>query len=179
MTRITATSGSVTTHFDTVFATMIASCAEFCAGARQGRDIEQRYHDFSDLDSRFHHLVNSAAPNRFIESFYDIITLIFHYHYQWNKRDELFGEAETFMWRTDKPHAKSPVVVRLAPSCICERGKIDSHITILRIGRVVRLVAISFLVIRTGDNEFLRLRCIRARGQSRNRQCGIEKLCRQ
>jgi DNA-binding GntR family transcriptional regulator len=51
-------------------------------------EIEHRYQDFSDLDSRFHRLVNSAAPNRFIEGFYDIITLIFHYHYQWNKRDE-------------------------------------------------------------------------------------------
>ena len=50
--------------------------------------IDGRYHDFSDLDSRFHRLVNSAAPNRFIDGFYDIITLIFHYHYQWNKRDE-------------------------------------------------------------------------------------------
>lgn len=52
------------------------------------REIGQRYHDFSDLDSRFHRLVNSAAPNRFIDDFYDIITLIFHYHYQWNKQDE-------------------------------------------------------------------------------------------
>lgn len=51
-------------------------------------EIERRYHDFSDLDSRFHRVVNSAAPNRFIDSFYDIITLIFHYHYQWNKHDE-------------------------------------------------------------------------------------------
>jgi DNA-binding GntR family transcriptional regulator len=51
-------------------------------------EIEERYHDFSDLDSRFHQLVNSAAPNRFIDDFYDIITLIFHYHYQWNKKDE-------------------------------------------------------------------------------------------
>ena len=51
-------------------------------------DIERRYHDFSDLDSRFHRLVNLAAPNRFVDIFYDIITLIFHYHYQWNKRDE-------------------------------------------------------------------------------------------
>jgi DNA-binding GntR family transcriptional regulator len=50
--------------------------------------IEQRYTDFSDLDSRFHRLVSSAAPNRFIDSFYDIITVIFHYHYQWNKQDE-------------------------------------------------------------------------------------------
>lgn len=52
------------------------------------RDIDRRYHDFSDIDSRFHRLINSAAPNRFIEDFFDIITLIFHYHYQWNKRDE-------------------------------------------------------------------------------------------
>ena len=51
-------------------------------------DVDRRYHDFSDLDSRFHGLINSAAPNRFIDGFYDIITLIFHYHYQWNKRDE-------------------------------------------------------------------------------------------
>jgi DNA-binding GntR family transcriptional regulator len=51
-------------------------------------EIEQRFHDFSDLDSRFHQLINSAAPNQFIDDFYDIITLIFHYHYQWNKQDE-------------------------------------------------------------------------------------------
>jgi len=51
-------------------------------------EIERRYHDFSDLDSRFHRLINSAVPNRFIDDFYDIITLIFHYHYQWNKHDE-------------------------------------------------------------------------------------------
>lgn len=53
-----------------------------------GREIDSRFRDFSDLDSRFHRLINSAAPNRFIDGFYDIITLIFHYHYQWNKRDE-------------------------------------------------------------------------------------------
>jgi DNA-binding GntR family transcriptional regulator len=51
-------------------------------------EIDARYHDFSDLDSRFHRLINAAAPNRFIDGFYDVITLIFHYHYQWNKRDE-------------------------------------------------------------------------------------------
>jgi hypothetical protein len=43
MMRITATSGSVTTRFDAIFTAMIASCAEFCAGARQGRDIEECY----------------------------------------------------------------------------------------------------------------------------------------
>lgn len=50
--------------------------------------IDARFHDFSDLDNRFHRLINAALPNRFIDDFYDIISLIFHYHYQWNKRDE-------------------------------------------------------------------------------------------
>ena len=52
------------------------------------RNIDRRFHDFSDLDNRFHRLINSAAPNRFIDGFYDLITLIFHYHYQWNKQNE-------------------------------------------------------------------------------------------
>jgi DNA-binding GntR family transcriptional regulator len=52
------------------------------------REIEHRFHDFSDLDSRFHRLINSAATNQFIDNFNDIFTMIFHYHYQWNKRDE-------------------------------------------------------------------------------------------
>ena len=51
-------------------------------------EINERFQDFSDLDNRFHRLINAAAPNRFIDDFYDIITVIFHYHYQWNKRDE-------------------------------------------------------------------------------------------
>jgi DNA-binding GntR family transcriptional regulator len=51
-------------------------------------EIDTRFHDFSDLDNRFHRLINDASPNRFIDDFYDIITFIFHYHYQWNKRDE-------------------------------------------------------------------------------------------
>ena len=51
-------------------------------------EIETRYHGFSDLDSRVHRFTSTAAPNRFIDSFYDIITVIFHYHYQWNKHDE-------------------------------------------------------------------------------------------
>ena len=49
------------------------------------KEIDHRFHDFSDLDSRFHRLVNEASRNRFVEDFYDVIALIFHYHYQWNK----------------------------------------------------------------------------------------------
>jgi DNA-binding GntR family transcriptional regulator len=50
--------------------------------------IDTRFHDFSALDNQFHRLVNQASPNRFIDEFYDVITFIFHYHYQWNKKDE-------------------------------------------------------------------------------------------
>ena len=50
--------------------------------------IEHRYHDFSDLDERFHRLINDASRNRFMVGFQDIISLIFHYHYQWRKVDE-------------------------------------------------------------------------------------------
>jgi len=52
------------------------------------RKISSHYQDFSDLDERFHRLVNNASNNRFIADFYEIISLIFHYHYQWNKVDE-------------------------------------------------------------------------------------------
>lgn len=52
------------------------------------KEISTRYHDFSHLDDRFHRLINNASNNRFIVDFYDIISLIFHYHYQWNKANE-------------------------------------------------------------------------------------------
>ncbi len=51
-------------------------------------EIDLRFHDFSELDSQFHRFIHSAAPNRFIDRFSDINALIFHYHYQWNKKDE-------------------------------------------------------------------------------------------
>jgi DNA-binding GntR family transcriptional regulator len=51
-------------------------------------EAETRFADFSELDERFHRLINDASRNRFIVSFYDVISMIFHYHYQWNKQDE-------------------------------------------------------------------------------------------
>jgi DNA-binding GntR family transcriptional regulator len=81
------------------------------------RDIDGRYHDFSDLDSRFHQLINTAAPNRFIDDFFDLITLIFHYHYQWNKQDErqrnevAIREHLTYI---EALRSRSPRIVELA-----------------------------------------------------------------
>jgi DNA-binding GntR family transcriptional regulator len=42
---------------------------------------------FSNLDERFHLLIQHASGNRFIRDFYDVIAIVFHYHYQWNKTD--------------------------------------------------------------------------------------------
>ncbi|MDP5217319.1 GntR family transcriptional regulator [Ruegeria sp. 2205SS24-7] len=50
--------------------------------------IESDYHDFSKLDETFHFTVNSVVDNRFVREFQKIISLIFHYHFQWNKEDE-------------------------------------------------------------------------------------------
>lgn len=52
------------------------------------REAQTRFGEFSELDERFHRLINDASRNRFMVSFYDIISMIFHYHYQWNKRNE-------------------------------------------------------------------------------------------
>jgi DNA-binding GntR family transcriptional regulator len=42
---------------------------------------------FSELDENFHLLIQAAAGNRFIRDFYDVIAVIFHYHYRWNKTE--------------------------------------------------------------------------------------------
>ena len=50
--------------------------------------IDARYRDFSALDDRLHTTINSVHENRFKREFQDLISMIFHYHYQWNKRSE-------------------------------------------------------------------------------------------
>jgi DNA-binding GntR family transcriptional regulator len=51
--------------------------------------IDKDYHDFSVLDETFHATINSVVTNRFVKEFQNIISLVFHYHFQWNKSDEL------------------------------------------------------------------------------------------
>lgn len=51
-------------------------------------EINNRYHDFSLLDERFHAAIGSVVRNRFVSEFQKVITLVFHYHYQWDKKDE-------------------------------------------------------------------------------------------
>mgnify|MGYP001627422647 CR=1 FL=1 len=51
-------------------------------------EIDARYNDFPALDARLHRLIQSASGNRFINQFFNIVTFICHYHYQWDKTDE-------------------------------------------------------------------------------------------
>ncbi len=52
------------------------------------RRIDTGFHDFSQLDEKFHATINSVVTNRFVNEFQKVISLIFHYHFQWNKSDE-------------------------------------------------------------------------------------------
>lgn len=51
-------------------------------------DLDKRGREFSDLDHRFHKLVDRAVPNRFFGNIQGVMSVIFHYHYQWHKKDE-------------------------------------------------------------------------------------------
>lgn len=55
---------------------------------RLAAEIDTRFHDFSFLDEQFHATIGGVVRNRFINEFQKIISLIFHYHYQWDKTDE-------------------------------------------------------------------------------------------
>lgn len=50
--------------------------------------IATDFHDFSRLDEKFHATLNSVVQNRFVVEFQKVISLIFHYHYQWDKTEE-------------------------------------------------------------------------------------------
>ena len=47
--------------------------------------IDTDFRDFSQLDERFHVTINALVSNRFVTHFQKVISLIFHYHYQWDK----------------------------------------------------------------------------------------------
>lgn len=50
--------------------------------------IDTDFRDFSRLDEAFHATVNGVVKNRFVADFQKVISLIFHYHYQWDKQFE-------------------------------------------------------------------------------------------
>lgn len=52
-------------------------------------DLENRNGEFSELDRRLHMIIQDASGNRFFMQFFDVVSLICHYQYQWNRIDEL------------------------------------------------------------------------------------------
>jgi len=50
--------------------------------------IDEEYTKFSRLDDSFHNLIMSVSRNRFMDSFHDLLRMVFHYHYQWRKTTE-------------------------------------------------------------------------------------------
>jgi DNA-binding GntR family transcriptional regulator len=55
--------------------------------------IETDFHDFSRLDEEFHASLSAVVRNRFVSDFQKVISLIFHYHYQWDKQLERHRNA--------------------------------------------------------------------------------------
>lgn len=55
--------------------------------------IDTDFRDFSKLDQAFHETLNSVVRNRFTAEFQKLISLIFHYHYMWDKTDEKIRNA--------------------------------------------------------------------------------------
>lgn len=45
--------------------------------------------DCPSLDREFHSLLIGLLNNRFAQALNDAVSMVFHYHYQWNKQDEL------------------------------------------------------------------------------------------
>ena len=50
--------------------------------------IDTDFHEFSKLDEAFHEAINSVVRSRFVAEFQKVISLIFHYHYIWDKTHE-------------------------------------------------------------------------------------------
>jgi DNA-binding GntR family transcriptional regulator len=45
--------------------------------------------DFPALDREFHGFLIGMLKNRFAAGLNDVVSMVFHYHYQWDKRDEI------------------------------------------------------------------------------------------
>lgn len=60
---------------------------------RLAAEIDDRFHDFSLLDGEFHRALGATVKNRFAAEFSKLISLIFHYHFQWDKTEERIRNA--------------------------------------------------------------------------------------
>jgi len=51
-------------------------------------DIDGNYLKFPRLDERFHRIWIDAYGNRFVLDFFELVSLVFHYHYRWSRQSE-------------------------------------------------------------------------------------------
>ncbi|MBU2961159.1 GntR family transcriptional regulator [Citreicella sp. C3M06] len=82
--------------------------------------------EFPALDARFHRIVCEAANNRFFDEFSHRISIIVHYHYQWNKRDEITRNRAAI-----REHL-SVIQAILQGDSNAARGFFDDHLTTAR-----------------------------------------------
>jgi DNA-binding GntR family transcriptional regulator len=50
--------------------------------------METRFREFSKLDERLHLAIQSSTDNRFTKQFFNTVSFVCHYHYQWGQHDE-------------------------------------------------------------------------------------------
>jgi DNA-binding GntR family transcriptional regulator len=66
-----------------------AELADLLAQHEQlGSVMPARHTSFPSLDREFHTFLIGLLHNRFAQGLYDIVSLVFHYHYQWDKGEE-------------------------------------------------------------------------------------------
>jgi len=79
--------------------------------------MDADFHEFSKLDERFHQAINSVVRNRFTEEFQKVISLVFHYHYMWDKTEEKVRNAaaiEEHLAIIDALEARDATAARIA-----------------------------------------------------------------
>lgn len=82
---------------------------------------------FPALDARFHALICQGAANRFITDFSRTIAIIVHYHYLWNKKDEISRNREAA--------AEHLAIIRavLAKDAVRAQHALDAHLETARL----------------------------------------------
>lgn len=68
-------------------------------------DIDAEYLSFPRLDEQFHRVLMDGLKNRFMDDFLELVSVIFHYHYRWNKQDELARNLTAAHQHLDVIHA--------------------------------------------------------------------------
>ncbi len=68
-------------------------------------NIDTDYTRFPPLDERLHRTIHEASGNRFIIGFYDILSVLLHYTFQWNEDDEKTRSTTSLLQHLDYIYA--------------------------------------------------------------------------